>query len=296
MTHQLKRVLIIGGGYSGMAAAIELDRLGIGVDLVEIDAGWRSYGAGISLNGGTFRVMARLGILDAFRQVGAMTDGVEMRGPQDQIVARLPTPALTEGTTGTGGIMRPELARLLADQVRAGGTNVRLGVTFTAIDDRADSCHVTFSDGSTGQYDLVIGADGLYSSVRNAVWPEAPKPRYIGQAVWRAVIPRPEHLSTVTMWIGPKLKVGINHVSSTHSYVFLTEDRPVNTHVPQETHVEAFRELLFRFPSPTIQAVAAELNASHSVVFRPLEQMLLPRPWSLVTRCTPRRRTWHPAP
>jgi 2-polyprenyl-6-methoxyphenol hydroxylase-like FAD-dependent oxidoreductase len=100
MTHQLKRVLIIGGGYSGMAAAIELDRLGIGVDLVEIDAGWRSYGAGISLNGGTFRVMARLGILDAFRQVGAMTDGVEMRGPQDQIVARLPTPPSRKAPRG----------------------------------------------------------------------------------------------------------------------------------------------------------------------------------------------------
>jgi 2-polyprenyl-6-methoxyphenol hydroxylase-like FAD-dependent oxidoreductase len=280
MTTQLGRVLIVGGGFSGMAAAIELDRQGIAVDLVEIDAGWRSYGAGISLNGGTFRVMSRLGILDGFRQVGAMTDGVEMRGPQDQVVARLPTPALTEGTTGTGGIMRPELARLLADKVQAGGTNVRLGVTFSAIDDRADGCHVTFSDGSSGVYDLVIGADGLYSAVRAAVWPEAPKPRYIGQAVWRAVIPRPEHLSTVTMWIGPKLKVGINHVSSTHSYVFLTEDRPVNTHVPAETHVQAFRELLNRFPSPTIQAVAAELNASHSVVFRPLEQMLLPRPWS----------------
>lgn len=280
MTDQLKRVLIVGGGFSGMAAAIELDRLGIDVDLAEIDAGWRSYGAGISLNGGTFRAMARLGILDAFRPVGAMTDGVEMRGPQDQVVARLPTPALLEGTTGTGGVMRPVLAKLLADRVRAGNTNVRLGVTFTAIEDRADGCHVSFGDGTTGRYDLVIGADGLYSAVRNAVWPEAPKPRYIGQAVWRAVVPRPEHLSTVTMWIGPKLKVGINHVSNTHSYVFLTEDRPVNEHVPEETHVEALRELLGRFPSPTMQALAADLSASHQVVFRPLEQLLLQRPWS----------------
>jgi 2-polyprenyl-6-methoxyphenol hydroxylase-like FAD-dependent oxidoreductase len=280
MTDQLKRVLIVGGGFSGMAAAIELSRQGIAVDLVEIDAGWRSYGAGISLNGGTFRAMERLGILDAFRQVGAMTDGVEMRGPQDQVVARIPTPALQEGATGTGGIMRPELARLLADQVREGDTNVRLGVTFTAIDDRADGCHVSFSDGTTGDYDLVIGADGLYSAVRSAVWPEAPPPRYIGQAVWRAVVPRPQHLPTVAMWIGPKIKVGINHVSSTHSYLFLTEDRPVNAYVPEETHVEVLRELLYRFPSPTMQALAADLNASNKVVFRPLEQLLLPRPWS----------------
>lgn len=280
MTTQLKRVLIVGGGFSGMAAAIELARQGTAVDLVEIDAGWRSYGAGISLNGGTFRAMARLGILDAFRQVGAMTDGVEIRGPQDQVVARIPTPALQEGATGTGGVMRSELARLLADQVRASDTNVRLGVTFTKIADEADSCRVNFSDGSTGEYDLVIGADGLYSAVRSAMWPEAPRPRYVGQAVWRAVVPRPEHLPTVAMWIGPKVKVGINHVSSTHSYLFLTEDRPVNVHVPEETHVEALRELLHRFPSPTMQAIAADLNESHKVVFRPLEQLLLPRPWS----------------
>jgi 2-polyprenyl-6-methoxyphenol hydroxylase-like FAD-dependent oxidoreductase len=280
MTTQLKRVLIVGGGFSGMAAAIELAQQGNAVDLVEIDAGWRSYGAGISLNGGTFRAMARLGILDAFRQVGAMTDGVEMRGPQDQVVARIPTPALQEGATGTGGIMRQELARLLADQVRAGDTNVRLGVTFTKIADEVDGCRVDFSDGTTGDYDLVIGADGLYSAVRSAIWPEAPKPRYIGQAVWRAVIPRPKHLPTVTMWIGPKLKVGINHVSSTHSYLFLTEDRPVNAYVPEQTHVEILRELLRRFPSPTMQSLAADLNESHQVVFRPLEQLLLPRPWS----------------
>jgi 2-polyprenyl-6-methoxyphenol hydroxylase-like FAD-dependent oxidoreductase len=125
----------------------------------------------------------------------------------------------------------------------------------------------------------VIGADGLYSATRAAIFPDAPKPRYVGQAVWRAVLPTPSHISTVTMWMGPGLKVGINAVSATDAYLFLTEDRPTNDHVPAETHLPTLRALLQKFPSPTIQAVAEGLGAHSQIVFRPLEQLLVPRPW-----------------
>ena len=279
MNDLVRRALIIGGGFSGMAAAIQLKRGGLEVDLVEIDPGWRSYGAGISLNGGTFRVFKTLGILDGFRAEGATSDGVEIRGPQDEVFASLPTPSVVDGMPGNGGAMRPLLARLLAEKVRAEGVNVRLGVSFTGIEDGADACRVSFTDGTTADYDLVVGADGLYSAVRRALWPEAAKPRYIGQAVWRAVIPRAAHLPTTTMWMGPKLKAGINHVSANQSYLFLTEDRPANDHVPSETHVAALKALLARFPSPTLQSVAEGLGEDSQVVYRPLEQLLLPAPW-----------------
>lgn len=273
------RVLVIGGGFSGMSAAILLAEAGHAVDLVEIDAGWRSYGAGISLNGAIFRVFDRLGILEPFRAVGAMTDGVEIRGPADQVLASLPTPALHPGAGGSGGIMRPALARLLAARTRAAGVDVRLGLSVDAMTEGDAATRVGFTDGTAGEYDLVIGADGLYSATRAAVFPDAPRPRYIGQAVWRAVLPRPAHLPTCAMWMGPGLKVGINHVSDSESYLFLTEDRPVNGHVPPETHVEALRALLRKFPAPTIQAIAAGLGDGSQVVYRPLESLLLPLPW-----------------
>ena len=60
------RVLIIGGGFSGMSAAIQLRKTGASVDLVEIDRGWRSYGAGITLGGAALRAFRTLGILDEF--------------------------------------------------------------------------------------------------------------------------------------------------------------------------------------------------------------------------------------
>ena len=62
-----------------------------------------------------------------------------------------------------GAIMRPALAEILAKATRASGTNVRLGATFTEIGDGPNGARVTFSDGAKATYDLVVGADGLYS-------------------------------------------------------------------------------------------------------------------------------------
>ena len=274
------KVLVIGGGFAGMTAALQLSRQGFAVDLVEIDAGWRSYGAGISLHGSTLRVLRDLGLIDRFFEEGFVSDGVQMRGPDDAVLVTLPTPRVAgPDIPGGGGIMRPALARIFSEAVRSSATRVRLGLTFTDIVQGEDGVRVTLSDGSADTYDLVVGADGLYSAVRAKIFPEAPKPRFIGQSVWRAVLPRPEGIDTVAMWMGPKLKVGLNGVNQDQAYLFLTEDRPTNDFVPPEVLVETLRGLLERFPSPIIRRIASELSSEHQIIYRPLQQMLLPRPW-----------------
>lgn len=276
-----QHVLIIGGGFSGMSAAIELRKSGVDVDLVEIDAGWRSYGAGISLGGATLRAFAQLGILDAFLAHGSATDGVDICLPHGQKVASLPTPRLAgPDVPGGGGIMRPVLARILAEATRASGADVRLGCTFTGIEQDADGVDVSFTDGQRRRYDLVIGADGLYSKVRDAVFPGAPKPRYTGQAVWRAVLRTPPEITTATMWMGPRIKPGVNPVSKSRMYLFVTEPRPTNAHVDPSTFPTHLRSLLADFPAPTVQAIRDRIGPDSEIVFRPLEEMLMPRPWS----------------
>jgi 2-polyprenyl-6-methoxyphenol hydroxylase-like FAD-dependent oxidoreductase len=276
----VKKVLIIGGGFSGMAAAIELRKQDVEVDLVEIDPGWRSYGAGISLGGATLRAFRRLGILDAFLEQGAASDGVEVCIPTGQKVAELPTPRLAgPDVPGNGGIMRPTLARILAEATRAAGAHVRLGCTFTSIGQDGEGVDVAFSDGSRGRYDLVIGADGLYSKVRETLFPDAPKPRYSGQGVWRAVLPRPEAVKGTTMWLGPKVKTGLNPVSRDQMYLFVTEDRPENEFVDPASFLDRLRDLLARFPAPLMQQVRAQLDQDSQVIYRPLENLLVPAPW-----------------
>ena len=281
MTSAAQRILIIGGGFSGMSAAIELRKQGADVDLVEIDPGWRSYGAGISLGGATLRAFRRLGILDAFLAQGNATDGVHLCAPHGPRVAELPTPRIAGADVpGGGAIMRPVLARILADATRASGANVRLGCTFTAIEQDADGVEVSFSDGQRQRYDLVIGADGLYSKVRAAVFPGAPKPSYSGQAVWRAVLPRRPEIETITMWMGPKVKPGANPVSKTEMYLFITEPRQRNEHVDPATFADHMRGLLEGFPAPVLRAIREQIGPGSQIVFRPLEGLLMPRPWS----------------
>lgn len=276
-----QRILIIGGGFSGMAAAIELRKQGAQVDLVEIDPGWRSYGAGISLGGATLRAFRRLGILDTFLQQGHASDGVHLHMPHGPRVATLPTPRIAgDDVPGGGAIMRPVLARILAEATRAAGVNVRLGCTFTTIQQDADGVEVGLTDGTSQRYDLVIGADGLYSKVRETVFPHAPKPQYSGQAVWRAVLPRPAEIETATMWMGPQIKPGVNPVSKTEMYLFVTEPRPVNEHVDPATFAERLRGLLDGFADPVLKGIREQIDANSQIVFRPLEGLLMPRPWS----------------
>ena len=281
MSQAVRRILIIGGGFSGMSAAIQLRKQGVEVDLVEIDPGWRSYGAGISLGGATLRAFRTIGILDEFLEQGSAADGVVLCLPHGPQIAELPTPRIAgPDVPGGGAIMRPVLARMLADATRASGATVHLGCTFTDIQSDAEGVEVGFSDGRRERYDLVIGADGLYSKVRETVFPDAPKPRYSGQAVWRAVLPTPPEIKTATMWMGPKIKPGVNPVSKTEMYLFVTEPRPVNERVDPAKFPELLRDLLADFPAPVLQSIRSQIDENSQIIFRPLEGLLMPRPWS----------------
>jgi 2-polyprenyl-6-methoxyphenol hydroxylase-like FAD-dependent oxidoreductase len=276
-----QKILIVGGGFSGMSAAIELRKKGAEVDLVEIDPEWRNYGAGISLAGPTLRAFRQLGILEAFVERGSAHDGVALRLPHGQQIGEIPTPRVAgPDVPGGGAIMRPVLAQILVEATRAAGTKVRLGCSFASFSQDAEGVDVTFTDGNQQRYDLVVGADGLYSKVRNAIFPDAPKPRYSGQGVWRAVVPRPPEIKNAVMWIGPKVKPGVNPMSKDEMYLFVTEPRPTNDHIDPANFVQTVQALLADFPAPELQKIRAELGAHSQVVYRPLEQLLLPRPWS----------------
>ena len=276
-----KRILIIGGGFSGMSAAIALRKHGAEIDLVEIDPGWRSYGAGISLGSPTLRAFDKLGVLDEFLRRGYGADGAELFTSHGHPIASLPTPRLARpDVPGAGAIMRPALAALLAEATRASGANVRLGTTFERIEQGDAGVRVTFSDGSTAAYDLVIGADGLNSKTRADLFPEAPQPRYTGQCVWRAVLPRPPEVTKALMWLGPKVKAGVNPVSQDEMYLFVTEDRPSNDRIDPALFLSTLSALIVPFTAPVMQFVKANLNEASQIVYRPLEALLLSRPWS----------------
>jgi 2-polyprenyl-6-methoxyphenol hydroxylase-like FAD-dependent oxidoreductase len=82
------------------------------------------------------------------------------------------------------------------------------------------------------------------------------------------------------MWLGPKVKAGVNPVSREEMYLFVTEDRPSNERVEPANFLSTLSALMTPFTAPIMQSVKASLNESSHIVYRPLEALLLPRPWS----------------
>ena len=277
-----KRVLIVGGGFSGMAAAVALRQRGAEIDLVEIDPDWRSYGAGISLGVGDAARVRDAWAFSTNSCGAAMAPTASNSSPAPAIRSRACRRHGSRVRTfpGAGAIMRPVLASILAEATRASGANVRLGATFERIAQTDGGVEVAFSDGSTGVYDLAIGADGLNSKTRATIFPEAPSPRYTGQCVWRAVLPRPPEVTRALMWLGPKVKVGRQPGLAGRNVSVRHRRPPVErSHRPRALPSDA-RRADRSVHGAVIQSVKASLNENSSIVYRPLEALLLPRPWS----------------
>jgi 2-polyprenyl-6-methoxyphenol hydroxylase-like FAD-dependent oxidoreductase len=276
------RTIVIGGGFSGMAAAIQLRKAGIDVTLVEQDPAWCPIGAGITLGGATLRALETLGVYDEFLKHGATSQSVVIRLANGTQIAEIPSlPPEGSKVPGTGGIMRPALARIMSDATRAGGVDVRLGTTWKSVEQSGDAVEVLLSDDSRGRYDLLIGAEGLHSSLRTQFFPEVKPPHYIGQGVWRAVLERPASIDRPQIWHGHQVKVGVNPVSDTLMYMFITEDRPKKEHIDRSTFPDVFAGLLKPFSDPVVQALIPGVYKPEAAIdYRPLVNLLVPMPWN----------------
>lgn len=278
----IKNALVIGGGFSGMAAAIRMLRAGVAVDLVESDEAWCPLGAGITINGPTLRALQTLGLFDAFQANGFTSVGLDMYTQQGQLIGRLQTPPpMGTDLPGGGGIMRPVLARLMSDATRAAGARVMLGQSWQEITQDDDKAHVTFTTGERASYDLVVGADGVNSHLRAKFMPEVAPPQYIGQGVWRAVVPRPASVERPVMWMGHHIKCGVNPVSATHMYLFITEDRPTKEHIDPAIWPQIVQGLLAPFSSPILQDIIPLMTLPEAAIdYRPLGNLIVPAPWN----------------
>ncbi|TPG49350.1 FAD-dependent oxidoreductase [Sphingomonas glacialis] len=278
MGRSIEKALVIGGGIGGLTAAIALRGKGIAVDVIERDPTWSVYGVGIIQQGNVIRAMSELGLIEDYLGAGFGFDHLEIAIPTGKIVAKIPTPRLVEGLPGNVGIGRRALHAVLGARTQAAGAVVRLGVTAETIDDDGVGVSVRFDDGSEGRYDLVIGADGLYSQTRQTVFPEAPVPTFTGQAVWRYNFPRLPDLTGMRIFEGPT-GVGLVPLSDTLMYMYVTTAEPGNPWYPVEGIAAKMRDTLAGIPAPEIQALRAQIVEDSEVVYKPLEWMFLEGAW-----------------
>jgi 2-polyprenyl-6-methoxyphenol hydroxylase-like FAD-dependent oxidoreductase len=272
----VRNALVVGGGIAGMSVAVSLRKIGVAVDLVEIDPEWKVYGAGITLTAPSLRAFENLGIAERIAAEGNVTHSLKVCDANGLVLSVMPMPGLTgPGTPGNGGIMRPVLHAILSDAVKAEGVTVRLGVTLKTV---ATDGSATLTDGSHGKYDLVIGADGLHSKVRALVFPDAPKPKMTGQGCWRVVVPRPREVDTGQMFLGKDLKAGITPVSRDEMYLFYLQHVPDNPRMPDHRMHDILAGQLAPFGG-LVGDIRRSLGRHSNINYRPLEAILTPLPW-----------------
>lgn len=273
-----RRALIVGAGTAGMSAAITLRRIGVAVDLVDINPQWGALGAGLTITGPTLRALHQLGVYEDVARKAYVGEGIQVCDTAGDPLRTLATP-MPEGSEvqSSGGIMRPVLHGILEKHTRAAGASIRIGLSIEALQQDGAGVDVTFSDGSQGRYDLVLGADGVFSRVRGLIFPDAPKPEYTGQSAWRLFLPRPRQVERRTYFLGGPVKVGFTPVSETDMYLFLLERTPQVFIKPEHFHSELAKRL--EGYGGILQQIRESLNPQSDINFRPLEAFILPSPW-----------------
>ncbi|WP_090142146.1 FAD-dependent monooxygenase [Limnohabitans sp. DM1] len=209
-----KQVVIAGGGIGGLAAALASAQRGVPVQLLERAAQLSEVGAGIQIGPNVTRILQAWGLGAALAQVAAFPKQLQARDAQTgQVLGTLPLGERAQTRYGApyATIHRADLQGLLHTAVQAASVNVRLGQTVQGWRVTADGLEVNTVNGPSVQADALIGADGVWSAVRQQLLGDVPA-RFTGHLAYRALVAQadlPAHLRSdqVTVWMGPRLHV-----------------------------------------------------------------------------------------
>jgi salicylate hydroxylase len=205
------KVLVAGGGIGGLSAAIALLQRGFDVEVYEQAGELREIGAGIQISPNGNRALHALGAFEELRALSTAATGKEIRlwnTGQTWTLFDLGAEALRRYGFPYMTVFRPDLLRVLGDRVQALKPGaVRLGARAIDVAQTADGVTLRLEDGSAVHGDVLVGADGVHSRIRPALFgPD--EIRFSGMVAWRALIPMdtlPPHLArpVALNWVGP---------------------------------------------------------------------------------------------
>lgn len=202
------KIAIIGGGIGGLSAALHLLKAGLDVHVYEQAPRMTELGAGIQISPNASRLLHRLGLEAAMDHIGVLPRAVHQRRWDDgRTLQRAPLGPDVEAAFGAPyyHFHRADLANLLADALPR--ERLHTGHRLVGLDHRGERVVATFDNGATVEADVLVGADGIHSRVRDLVFgPE--KPRFTGCVAWRGLVPA-DRIASLGIevashnWMGP---------------------------------------------------------------------------------------------
>jgi 2-polyprenyl-6-methoxyphenol hydroxylase-like FAD-dependent oxidoreductase len=275
-----ERVLIVGGGIGGLTLAVALARQGLRAEVIELKPEANVLGVGIIQPGNALRALRDLGLLDKCLAEGFQIDDYVMYEAAGAYIGRMKLLRIAApNIPAVNGLPRIALHKILTTAAEDGGTRIRLGLTLNSIASYEDRADVVLSDGSRETYDLVVGADGIRSHVREMVFGKDYAPQFTGHGVWRFTAPRLAEVDHQIMYYGVGVKAGLMPVSSEQMYLLLVTNEPDNPRMPPDQLGRLLRDRLRPFTAPLVAKLRDQIKDHSHVIYGPIEEVILPPPW-----------------
>jgi 6-hydroxynicotinate 3-monooxygenase len=224
------RIAVIGAGLGGMTVAGLLQRRGFRVKVYEQATAFSRIGAGIHLSSNVMLVMRHLGVEKALSDIALHPDAfVSRQWDTGEVLFELPFDPVSEARYGAAyiNVHRGDLHAVLESALEPG--TIAFGKALSHIENAPSAVGLFFADGGRTEADLVIGADGLNSKVReHLLGPE--KPRYSGHIAHRAIFPATRlnglPIRACTKWWGPGNHILVYYMSQAREEVYIVTSAP----------------------------------------------------------------------
>jgi 2-polyprenyl-6-methoxyphenol hydroxylase-like FAD-dependent oxidoreductase len=254
----IMKINIIGAGIGGLTAAIALQGKGHQVEIFEAAAELRPVGAGIIMASNAMQIARRLGFAEAIYSTGNVLAHFGIGDHQGKPIQLMDIQAVRQKYgEASVSIHRGALQQILLQHLP--NTSIQLNKRLNALEQLPNGrVKATFLDGSSEESDLLIGADGLRSTTRKAIFGEKPL-RYSSHTCWRGIIPyRIENPSkTLELWAktGGK-RIAMIQIDPERVYFYYTEKRQPGYKVPVSEQVAYLSEQMQDFPPQYAELIA----------------------------------------
>jgi 2-polyprenyl-6-methoxyphenol hydroxylase-like FAD-dependent oxidoreductase len=269
------RTVVIGGGIGGLSVAREFTIRGLPIVVLERASKSAPVGAGIIMNPNAMRVLERNGLAESLRALGWPYLARDTHDRHGRLLAtRDYRPLYESGRLAVGTLVhRAHLHRVLHESLPPG--TVRFGALVRELKPATEGITVVTDTGETFEADLVIGADGIRSMVRER-WFGGGEPLYLGYRSHRFVVENRDRVAYFTEFLGRGKRIGLVPIASDQIYVWTTFDSASESTAWALESPAAFRALFAEFTDARVRGVFAQVTDMAGVLCTDIEEVHAP--------------------